>query len=354
MSEALLQRLLSALPPETAHAVALTGLDTAAHLPGWRSCVADQPRLLWGLRFAHPVALAAGLDKNADHIEGLGALGFAAIEIGTVTPRPQGGNPRPRLFRIPERRALINRMGFNNKGVDYAAERLARRRYTGIVGANIGKNRETPLEDALDDYRYCLERVHGVADYVTVNVSSPNTPGLRDLQSGAGFERLLGGLVEARERLEAGGSRHVPLLIKIAPDIDGDGVARIADGVRRHGIDGVIATNTTADHRPVADCRHGDEAGGLSGTPLHGPATATVHDLATALDGQAPVIGVGGILDGGDARAKIDAGAELVQLYTGLIYRGPGIAKSINEGLLALMDDQGFETVEDAVGAGIE
>ncbi len=333
MSTTLLQRLLLTLPPETAHAAALAGADAVSWLYRPAELAQARPATVFGLRFAHRVGLAAGLDKNADHIDGLGALGFAAIEVGTVTPRPQAGNPRPRLFRILERRALINRMGFNNKGVDHAAERLARRRYTGIVGANIGKNRDTPLEDALDDYRYCLERVHGVVDYITINISSPNTPGLRDLQSGPGFDRLLGGLIDARERVRAGSDHHVPLLVKIAPDIDDDGIARIADGVRRHGLDGVIATNTTADHSAVADCRHGDEAGGLSGAPLQGPATATLADLARELAGQVPLVGVGGILDGPDARAKIDAGAELVQIYTGLIYRGPGLVSEVARAL---------------------
>jgi len=327
MSTTLLQRLLFALPPETAHAVALAGADAGRWLPRAAEPAGARPATVLGLRFTHRIGLAAGLDKSADHIDGLGALGFAAIEVGTVTPRPQAGNPRPRLFRIPERRALINRMGFNNKGVDHAAARLARRRYTGVVGANIGKNRDTPLKDALDDYRYCLERVHGLVDYVTINISSPNTPGLRDLQSGPGFDRLLGGLIDARDRLQAGGDRHVPLLVKIAPDIDGDGIARIADGVRRHGIDGVIATNTTTDHSAVADCRHGGEAGGLSGAPLQAPATATLTDLARELGGRVPLVGVGGIMSGGDARARLDDGADLIQIYTGLIYRGPRLLR---------------------------
>jgi len=328
------QRALLALPPEWAHGLALGGLDLAAWVPGvGNHDIAADPREVFGLSFPNPVGLAAGLDKNADHIDGLGAMGFGSIEIGTVTPRPQPGNPRPRLFRIPQRRALINRMGFNNKGVAHAAGRLERRRFTGVVGANIGKNRDTPLDDALADYRTCLETLHGVADYVTVNVSSPNTPGLRGLQAGAAFERLLDGLAQARGRLQSGTTRHVPMLLKIAPDNDDDALERIAAGVIAHGFDGVVATNTTADHTSVADCRHGDEAGGLSGAPLAERATAVLRQLTHALDGRVPVVGVGGISCGDDARAKQEAGADLVQVYTGLIYRGPALVGELARAL---------------------
>lgn len=322
------QRALLALPPEVAHAVALGLLDAGARGALGRRLGRGVPALstqALGLELANPVGLAAGLDKNADHVDALGALGFGFIEVGTVTPRPQPGNPRPRLFRIPEHRALINRMGFNNKGVDHAVARLRRRRYQGVVGVNIGKNRDTPLTAALDDYRLCLERVHPVADYVAVNVSSPNTPGLRELQAGAALDGLLGELAALRGRLDAEAGRRVPLLVKIAPELDAEGVEAVAAAVRAHGIDGVIATNTTTDHAAVAGCRHGDEEGGLSGGPLAAASTATVERMAAALAGAAPVVGVGGILEGGDAAAKHAAGATLVQLYTGLVYAGPGL-----------------------------
>ncbi len=326
MVTSLSQRALGTLPPEWAHALALRGLDVAARVPGLLGrAPAPDPRRVFGLRFPNPVGLAAGLDKNGDHIDALGRLGFGSIEIGTVTPRPQPGNPRPRLFRIPERQALINRMGFNNKGARHAAERLERRRFRGIVGANIGKNRETPLDDALGDYRACLETLHGVADYVTVNVSSPNTPGLRELQSGEAFERLLDGLAQTRARLQSGSTRHVPVLLKIAPDNETHALERIAEGVVGHGLDGVIATNTTADHTSVADCRHGGEQGGLSGAPLAQRSTTVLRQLAQAVDARVPLVGVGGIMGADDARAKRDAGAALVQVYTGLIYRGPAL-----------------------------
>ncbi len=336
MLSGLSQRALWTLPPEWAHGLALHGLDAAARLASVRDAgIAPDPRHVFGLRFPNPVGLAAGLDKNADHIDGLGALGFGSIEIGTVTPRPQPGNPRPRLFRIPQRRALINRMGFNNKGVAHAAQRLEQRRFTGIVGANIGKNRDTPIDDALTDYRVCLEALHGVADYVTVNVSSPNTPGLRGLQSGEAFERLLDGLAQVRARLQAGTTRHVPMLLKIAPDNDGDDLARIAEGVVANGFDGIVATNTTDDHTRVADCRHGNEQGGLSGAPLAERSTTVLRQLARALDGRAPLVGVGGILSGADAHAKSEAGAALVQVYTGLIYRGPTLVGEMAQALRA-------------------
>ena len=336
MTYALARRLLFLLPAETAHAAALTAID-AARATGLLARLVPappaDPRTVMGLRFANPVGLAAGLDKNADHVDALGELGFGFVEVGTVTPRAQPGNPRPRLFRIPAEGALINRMGFNNKGVNHAVARLERRRFDGIVGVNIGKNRDTPLERAFDDYRLCLKRVHPVADYVTVNVSSPNTPGLRSLQSGSALDRLLGGLAEVRARLEACSNRRVPLLVKIAPDIDARGIETMATGLRRHGFDGAIATNTTADHAAVAGHRYADEEGGLSVAPVFERSTEVLRQLAAALDGTLPVIGVGGIDSGADAAAKRTAGAELVQLYTGLIYRGPALVREAAEAL---------------------
>lgn len=335
---ALARQALFTLPAEASHDIGLRALDLAARGPVARRLarrVPDDPRQLLGLTFRNPVGLAAGLDKNADHVDALGALGFGFIEVGTVTPRPQPGNPRPRLFRIQRRDALVNRMGFNNKGVAHVVERLRARRYAGVVGVNIGKNRDTPVADALLDYRQCLEQVHAVADYVTVNVSSPNTPGLRSLQSGPALDTLLGGLVETGRRLDAASDRAVPLLIKIAPDIDTEGVEHIARAVLEHGFDGIIATNTTSDHSALAGCRHANEEGGVSGAPLAGPATAALRTLAEAVEGRVPLVGVGGILAGADAAAKGDAGASLVQLYTGLIYRGPDLVREAADALRA-------------------
>lgn len=327
MSTSALLRPLFLLPPEPAHHVALAGLDTLAALRLLRAPAAPAGAAthVLGLDFPNRIGLAAGLDKNADHIDALGALGFGFIEVGTVTPRAQPGNPKPRLFRLPEQRALINRLGFNNKGVDHAVARLQRRRYRGVVGVNIGKNRDTPLADALGDYAHCLERVHAVADYVVVNVSSPNTPGLRDLQGEAALDALLGPLSEQRARLDAAAGRRVPLLVKIAPDLDPTALDAIAAAVQRHGIDGIVATNTTSERSAVSGARHAAETGGLSGPPLLEPSTRVLAGLAERLGGTTPLIGVGGVSDAAAARAKLDAGASLIQIYTGLIYEGPGL-----------------------------
>lgn len=284
-----------------------------------------------GLDFPNPVGLAAGLDKNGDCIDGLAELGFGFIEVGTVTPRPQPGNPPPRLFRLPSAAALINRMGFNNHGVEALVRSVERSRFQGVVGVNIGKNRDTPVAQAVDDYLTCLDRVHAVADYVTVNISSPNTPGLRSLQSGAALDSLLGPLTELGSQRDAESGRRVPLLVKIAPDLDDQAIGGIAEAVRKHGIDGVIATNTTADHTSVVDLPHGNEEGGLSGAPLAEPSTQRLRLLAAELGPSIPVIGVGGIVDADAVRAKKQAGATLIQLYTGLIYRGPSLIREAVE-----------------------
>ncbi len=326
----LLRRALFTLEPERAHEVALAGLDRAGpslldRFYGRR--VPSAPVRALGLEFPNPVGLAAGLDKNADHIDALGALGFGFIEVGTVTPRPQDGNPRPRLFRLPRHEALINRLGFNNRGVDHLVKRLEGRRYRGIVGVNIGKNRDTPLEAALDDYRHGLERVHAVADYVTVNVSSPNTPGLRSLQSGDALTELLAGLDATRRSLDAAAGRRVPLLVKIAPDLDNEGVDALATAATTHGIDGLIATNTTSSRDRVTGARHAEEEGGLSGAPLLGPSTAVLARLAERIDERTALVGVGGVVDAQGASAKFAAGAQLIQIYKGLIYRGPRVIR---------------------------
>jgi len=320
MLYALARPLLFALDPERAHALSL-GL--AGLLPAART--AGAPVRAMGLEFPNAVGLAAGLDKNAEHVDALARLGFGFLEVGTVTPRPQPGNPRPRLFRLPSAEALVNRMGFNNAGLDAFLANLARVQWRGILGVNIGKNADTPIERAGDDYAACLERVYSRASYVTVNVSSPNTKNLRNLQSPESLEALLARLCALRERLADRHGRRVPLALKVAPDLDAGQVQDIGDAVRRHGVDAVIATNTSLSREGVQGLPHADEAGGLSGAPIRARANATLAAFAAALRGEAALIGVGGILEGAHAAEKLDAGASLVQLYTGLIYRGPAL-----------------------------
>jgi len=319
---------LFALDPETAHDAAFRSLDLAARcgvaglvLPR----VPASPATVMGLAFPNRVGVAAGLDKNAEHIDGLAGFGFGHIECGTVTPRPQPGNPRPRLFRIVEAEALVNRMGFNNAGVLRFVRNAARARWRGILGINIGKNFDTPNDRAADDYLTCLRAVYERASYVTVNVSSPNTKGLRDLQAEETLAALLRTLKAEQAKLAQKHGKYVPLALKIAPDLEVAAIEGIARLLVKHRIDGVIATNTTVSRAAVKGLPHAAEAGGLSGRPLREQATAVVRTLARALDGAVPIIGVGGILSGADAREKIDAGASLVQVYTGLIYRGPDL-----------------------------
>ena len=278
-----------------------------------------------GLQFPNPVGLAAGLDKDAAHIDALARLGFGFLEVGTVTPRPQPGNPRPRLFRLTQGNALINRFGFNNVGVDEFLRNVGRARWQGVLGINIGRNADTPPERAADDYAIGLEKVYAAASYVTVNVSSPNTQNLRDLQQDSQLNRLLEKLSTLRTRLTQDHGKRVPLALKIAPDLDDAQIASIADAVRRHRIDAVIATNTSTGREGVEGLRHAAEAGGLSGAPIRGRATQVLQRMHFHLKGEAALIGAGGILSGADAAEKRAAGAALVQLYTGLIYRGPGL-----------------------------
>jgi len=328
----LLRPLLFRLDPETAHHLSLTalqGLSRLGPLNPLRPPASANPRTVMGLGFPNPVGLAAGLDKNGECIDGLAALGFGFIEIGTVTPRPQPGNPKPRLFRLPEAEALINRMGFNNKGVDHLVEQVKKARYRGILGINIGKNRDTPLDRALDDYLTGLRKVYPYASYVTVNISSPNTPGLRDLQAGENLEHLLSGLRRERENLAQIHGRRVPLAVKIAPDLEQEQIRHIADALVEHGIDAVIATNTTASREGVEGLAHGEETGGLSGRPLFGKSTDVVSRLAEALQGAIPIIACGGIASAGDVHRKFEAGADLIQIYTGFIYRGPALIRDI-------------------------
>ncbi|MDR2239960.1 MAG: quinone-dependent dihydroorotate dehydrogenase [Zoogloeaceae bacterium] len=325
--------LLFALDPETAHDLTLAGLRAARTLRLPAACrpPAAKPAQVMGLTFPNRVGLAAGLDKNGACIEGLAALGFGHIEIGTVTPRPQPGNPRPRLFRLPARRAIINRMGFNNDGADALAANVERAGYKGILGINIGKNADTPIERAADDYLACLRKVYAHASYVTVNISSPNTRNLRQLQDESELDRLLGDITRERDALAQQHGRRVPLALKIAPDLDEAQIQSIADALRRHRVDAAIVTNTTLSREGVERLPRADESGGLSGAPLFDKATGVLGALARRLGGEIPLIGVGGVMNGKDARAKLEAGAQLVQLYTGLIYRGPALVKEAVE-----------------------
>ena len=324
----LLRPLLFTLDPETAHHLTLDGLRTA-HKLGLLPLLArrppDDPRTVMGLQFRNPVGLAAGLDKNGECIDALAALGFGCIEIGTVTPRPQPGNPKPRLFRLPEAEGIINRMGFNNHGVDALVENIRRSRYRGLLGINIGKNADTPIENAANDYLTCLRKVYTHASYIAVNISSPNTKNLRQLQGGDELDALLAQLKQEQQALADLHGKYVPLAIKIAPDLDSEQIKQIAALLTQHGIDAVIATNTTLSREGVEDLVHGNETGGLSGAPVRDKSTALIRQLATELGGALPIIGVGGILQGEHAAEKIAAGASLVQLYSGLIYRGPAL-----------------------------
>jgi dihydroorotate dehydrogenase len=311
--------LLFALDPEAAHRVTLSLLDKSFYSKAALRC----PVEAMGLKFPNPVGLAAGLDKDAAHIDGLARLGFGFLEVGTVTPRPQPGNPRPRLFRLTKQNALINRFGFNNVGVDEFLRNVGRARWKGTLGINIGKNADTPPERAIDDYATGFEKVYSAASYVTVNVSSPNTKNLRDLQQDEQLNSLLKKLSSLRQTLEQKHGKRVPLALKIAPDLDDAQIQSIADAVRRHRIDAVIATNTSISRDGVEGMPHADEAGGLSGAPIRQRATAVLEKLRDFLKNEVTLVGAGGILTGADAAEKFAAGASLVQLYTGLVYRGP-------------------------------
>jgi dihydroorotate dehydrogenase len=322
----LLRPLLFRLEPERAHRWVLATLD-AVHALGLTSLVvptaAAAPVEVMGLTFPNAVGLAAGLDKNAEHVDALAALGFGFIEVGTVTPRPQPGNPPRRLFRIPQARALVNRMGFNNLGVDRLVYNLSRARYRGILGINIGKSFDTPIERAAADYVICMRKTYALASYLAVNISSPNTPDLRRLQDDDELDRLLVALKAEQQALWRASGRYVPLAVKIAPDLSDERIEVIARSLLGHGIDGVIATNTTVARTGVEGLPYGDEVGGLSGAPLRERSTAVVRKLHAALGGRIAIIAVGGILGGEDALEKIAAGASLIQLYSGLIYTGP-------------------------------
>lgn len=338
----IMRELLFRLPPETAHNLTLSGLDMAARL-GLLKAFINQPDPLpvqvMGLEFPNPVGLAAGLDKNADHLDALGALGFGFIEVGTVTPLAQPGNPKPRMFRLPEQQALINRMGFNNHGLEHLLDRVDKRRYAGVLGINVGKNKATPNDESESDYRKGIAAVYSRADYITVNVSSPNTPGLRDLQFGDSLKSLMQAIKDEQARCEKQHGRYVPLAVKIAPDMEDDGIRFVADALKESGLDGVIATNTTISRNAVAGHRHAHEAGGLSGGPVREPSTRVIQALYAELGDSLPIIGVGGITDGTSAVEKIRAGAKLVQVYTGFIYRGPALIRESVEAIRQLGSD---------------
>ena len=336
---ALARPLLFSLDAEEAHNLTLPALRRAAGLGLTRVLRRPRPdpRNVMGISFPNPVGLAAGLDKDGAYIDGLAALGFGFIEIGTVTPRAQPGNPKPRMFRLPEASAIINRMGFNNGGVDAFVRNVQAstfyRNKEGVLGLNIGKNADTPIERAVDDYLLCLDKVYPYASYVTVNISSPNTKNLRQLQGASELDALLATLKDAQLRLADLHKRYVPIALKIAPDVDGEQVKNIADALLRHKFDGVIATNTTISRDAVKGLRHAEEAGGLSGAPVFHASNQVIRALKAELGDALPIIGVGGILSGADARAKMDAGAALVQLYSGLIYRGPALIRECADAL---------------------
>jgi len=324
--------LLFRLDAEKAHDLTLKSLRLAEK-SGLLALLANppacQPRTLMGITFPNPVGLAAGLDKNAAYIDGLAALGFGFIEVGTVTPRPQPGNPKPRLFRVTEADGIINRFGFNNAGVDALLEMVQTAKFRGVLGINIGKNFDTPNERAVDDYLHCMEKIYAYATYITVNISSPNTKNLRQLQEKDALSALLGTLKQAQLRLAELHGRYVPIALKIAPDLEPEQVKEIADLLMTHQIDGVIATNTTLARDAVSGFKNAEETGGLSGAPVRDKSTWVIKQLAQHLQGRIPIIGVGGILSGQDALDKIKAGASLVQVYSGLIYRGTGLVSEI-------------------------
>jgi dihydroorotate dehydrogenase len=327
----LIRKFFFALDAEKAHGIGLTGmsfLESAGLLGLLAKPVTACPVEVMGLTFPNPVGLAAGLDKNGEHIDALAGLGFGFIEIGTITPRPQEGNPKPRLFRIPEAQGIINRMGFNNAGVDQLLFNVRAAQFPkrgGILGINIGKNATTPIEKAADDYLICLDKVYNDASYITVNISSPNTKNLRELQKDEALDDLLAQLKQRQQKLADQYGKYVPMTLKIAPDLDDTQITAIADALRRHRFDGVIATNTTLSRDGVENLPNGSETGGLSGAPVFLRSTEVLRKLSSALAGEVPIIGVGGITRGEQAATKIEAGASLVQVYRGFIYGGPAL-----------------------------
>lgn len=336
MLYSLLRPLLFSLDPETAHHITFSAIEKVRRLGLFTGGpIACRPRSVMGLDFPNPVGVAAGLDKNGEYLQSLAALGFGFIEIGTVTPRPQPGNPQPRLFRIPQANAIINRLGFNNHGVDKLVANVRHANYRGILGINIGKNFDTPMEKAADDYLTCLLKVYRYADYVVVNISSPNTPHLRQLQNADELDKLLDVLKSKQKELADEYAKYIPLAVKIAPDLEPSQIESIAALLMKHQIDGVIATNTTLSRAGVETLPYACETGGLSGAPLTQRSTAVIRQLHVMLQGAIPIIAAGGIMCAADAREKIDAGASLVQIYSGLVYRGPRLVREVAQAVCA-------------------
>lgn len=332
----LAKSLLFQFGPEKAHDLIIglfkhTGRTPLSYL--YRQNIPTNSVSLMGIDFPNPVGLAAGMDKNGECLDAFSALGFGFLEVGTVTPKAQDGNPKPRLFRLVNAEGIINRMGFNNKGIDYLIEQIKQSSYQGVLGINIGKNFTTPVEQGKDDYLICLEKAYPFASYVAINISSPNTPGLRTLQYGEALDDLLQALVEKKKELALRYNKQVPLVVKIAPDLTNLELEQIADSLVRHQIDGVIATNTTLDRKMVEGMHYADETGGLSGRPLQTPSTIIIRTLAGYLNGQIPIIGVGGIDSAMSAKEKVMAGAELVQIYSGFIYKGPELIRQISQAI---------------------
>lgn len=328
----LVRHFLFKLDPEVVHELTIHQLAWMGGTPFevfFRNKLPSRPIEVMGLKFDNPVGLAAGLDKDGDAIDAFGAMGFGFIEVGTVTPRPQSGNDKPRIFRVIPAQGIINRMGFNNKGVDNLIENVKKSHYKGILGINIGKNKDTPIENGKDDYLICMDKVYDYAGYIAVNISSPNTPNLRQLQYGEAFDDLLNSLKERQKELAEKHKKYVPLAVKIAPDLSPEELKQVAEALLRHKIDGVIATNTTLDREMIHDMPHAAETGGLSGRPLQNKSTEIIRQLHEYLKGQIPIIGVGGIDSAMAAREKMQAGAELVQIYSGFIYNGPDLVKNI-------------------------
>jgi dihydroorotate dehydrogenase len=331
-----IRKVLFQFDAEAIHDLTIKGLKRTGKTPlnaFYRQTVQHKPLSVMGINFPNPVGLAAGLDKNAECINAFAAMGFGFVEVGTVTPRPQPGNSKPRIFRLPAANAVINRLGFNNKGVDYLLSQVQAANFKGVLGINIGKNKDTPEENAKDDYLYCMRKVYDVATYITVNISSPNTPGLRALQYGEALDELLSLLKAEQKILTEKYGKYIPLAVKIAPDLSKDEVKSIAQSLIDNDIDGVIATNTTLSREGVETLEFGTEQGGLSGQPVKDKSTQVIKILSEALDNKVPIIGVGGIASSEDANEKLQAGASLVQVYTGFIYQGPPLVKNIVNGL---------------------
>lgn len=331
-----IRKLLFQFDAEAIHDLTIKGLKRTGKTPlnaFYKQSVQHKPLSVMGIDFPNPVGLAAGLDKNAECINAFAAMGFGFVEVGTVTPRPQPGNSKPRIFRLPKANAVINRMGFNNKGVDYLVSQVQVANFKGVLGINIGKNKDTPEENAKDDYLHCMRKVYDFATYITVNISSPNTPGLRSLQYGEALNDLLAALKAEQKLLTEKHGKYIPLAVKIAPDLSLDEITSIAESLIANSIDGVIATNTTLSREGVETLEYGSEQGGLSGEPVKDKSTQVIKLLSEALDNKLPIIGVGGISSSEDANEKLQAGASLVQVYTGFIYKGPPLVKDIINGL---------------------